>query len=64
MVKEKKTSQESSDSSPKRNERKMQTKSVKFKCPNCEKTEIIRSLHDRKIAAPYKCEECGFEGPN
>jgi predicted RNA-binding Zn-ribbon protein involved in translation (DUF1610 family) len=45
-------------------EKKMQTGSVKFKCPSCGKEEIIRSLHDRKIAAPYKCKECGFEGPN
>jgi predicted RNA-binding Zn-ribbon protein involved in translation (DUF1610 family) len=45
-------------------DKKMQTRSVMFKCPNCEKSEIIRSLHDRQIAAPYKCSECGFEGPN
>jgi predicted RNA-binding Zn-ribbon protein involved in translation (DUF1610 family) len=37
---------------------------VRFKCPSCGKTEVIRVKHDRKIAAPYKCKECGFEGPN
>ena len=45
-------------------EKEMQTKSVKFKCPNCGKVDIVRDEHDRKIAAPYKCPECGFEGPN
>jgi len=41
-----------------------QVGSVTFKCPQCGKTTIKRSTHDRKIAAPYKCEDCGFEGPN
>ena len=38
--------------------------SVKFQCPKCGKTEIIRCKHCRAIAAKYKCHECGFEGPN
>jgi predicted RNA-binding Zn-ribbon protein involved in translation (DUF1610 family) len=38
--------------------------SVKFMCPNCGKYEIVRCNHCRKIAAKYKCPECGFEGPN
>lgn len=38
--------------------------SVKFMCPNCGKFQIIRCRHCRKIAARYKCHECGFEGPN
>jgi hypothetical protein len=38
--------------------------SAKFQCPNCSKTTIIRCKHCRKIAAKYKCDECGFEGPN
>lgn len=35
-----------------------------FKCPKCSETEIIRCGDCRKIAAPYKCHKCGFEGPN
>jgi len=38
--------------------------SVRFKCPQCGKYEIIRSLRARQIAAKYTCPECGFEGPN
>jgi len=37
---------------------------VKFMCPNCGKFQIVRCRHCRKIAAKYKCPECGFEGPN
>lgn len=35
-----------------------------FLCPKCSKTTIIRCGDCRKIAAPFKCHECGFEGPN
>jgi predicted RNA-binding Zn-ribbon protein involved in translation (DUF1610 family) len=38
--------------------------SVRFMCPACGKAEIVRTPHERKIAAKYKCPECGFEGPN
>lgn len=38
--------------------------SVRFKCPECSKYEIIRCRHCREIAAQYKCPECGFTGPN
>jgi LSD1 subclass zinc finger protein len=38
--------------------------STKFQCPNCGKSTIIRCKHCREIAAKYKCQECGFEGPN
>ncbi|MBI2663082.1 DUF1610 domain-containing protein [Candidatus Woesearchaeota archaeon] len=38
--------------------------STKFKCPNCGKYIIIRSLHERKIATRYTCPECKFSGPN
>ena len=38
--------------------------SVKFMCPSCGKKEIIRCTHCRKIAARYKCPDCGFSGPN
>ena len=38
--------------------------SVTFKCPACGKTEIIRCENCRKIAAKYKCNDCGFTGPN
>lgn len=41
-----------------------QTGSITFNCPQCGKTKITRTTHDRKIATPYKCEACGFEGPN
>lgn len=37
---------------------------VKFKCPKCGKSDIIRCGHCREIVAKYKCPECGFEGPN
>ncbi|MBS3108753.1 RNA-binding protein [Candidatus Woesearchaeota archaeon] len=35
-----------------------------FKCPKCSKSEIVRCYHCRQIASKYKCNECGFEGPN
>ncbi|MBU0979458.1 MAG: DUF1610 domain-containing protein [Nanoarchaeota archaeon] len=38
--------------------------SVRFKCPNCGKTEILRTKHQRETVVRYKCHECGFEGPN
>ncbi len=38
--------------------------STKFQCPKCGKTTIIRCKHCRKLATKYKCENCGFEGPN
>jgi hypothetical protein len=37
---------------------------VKFPCPKCKKTEIVRCKNCREIAAKYSCPECGFEGPN
>ena len=37
--------------------------SVRFLCPQCEKVEIIRCWHCRKISARYTC-GCGFSGPN
>lgn len=36
---------------------------IEFKCPNCGKSRIVRSLHARATAKTYKCEECGFIGP-
>ncbi|MBN2067287.1 MAG: RNA-binding protein [Candidatus Diapherotrites archaeon] len=36
---------------------------VEFRCPKCGKTRIVRCENCRKTAKPYKCEECGFEGP-
>lgn len=38
--------------------------SVKFKCPNCGKTDIIRCKHCREIVSKYKCPNCQFIGPN
>ena len=37
---------------------------VKFKCPNCLKSEITRTLHEREVGAKYECKQCGFTGPN
>jgi len=37
---------------------------VKFPCPKCKKSEIVRCRKCREIAAKYKCPDCGFEGPN
>ena len=33
------------------------------RCPKCGKSKIVRCQQCRKTAKPYKCEECGFEGP-
>ncbi len=38
--------------------------SIKFKCPKCAETEIVRCAHCRKIVARYTCASCGFTGPN
>jgi len=38
--------------------------SVKFKCPSCGKTEMIRCTKCRQLATKYTCAECGFQGPN
>jgi len=37
---------------------------VKFTCPNCLKSEIKRSIHERATGAKYTCKSCGFSGPN
>lgn len=36
---------------------------VKFKCPNCGETEIIRCKSCRVLGRHYKCEKCEFIGP-
>lgn len=36
---------------------------VRFPCPGCGQ-EIVRTPHERKIAAKYRCPKCEFEGPN
>jgi len=38
-------------------------KAVKFYCPECGKVLIRRCERCRLLARPYKCENCGFEGP-
>ncbi|MEK6826004.1 MAG: zinc finger domain-containing protein [Nanoarchaeota archaeon] len=38
--------------------------SVKFVCPQCGETKIVRSYHEREIATKYVCQRCQFEGPN
>ncbi len=38
--------------------------SVTFKCPNCNKSKIVRCYNCRQIAAKYTCPECEFSGPN
>lgn len=37
---------------------------ARFPCPDCGKTEIVRTRHMRELGARYKCAGCGFEGPN
>ncbi|MFH1588805.1 MAG: zinc finger domain-containing protein [Candidatus Diapherotrites archaeon] len=36
---------------------------VDFKCPNCNKSRILRCEKCRNISTEYKCKECGFTGP-
>ncbi len=36
---------------------------VEFPCPSCGEVKIIRCERCRKLANPYKCGKCGFEGP-
>ena len=41
-----------------------QSGTVRFPCPKCGKTVIIRSKHARELATKYTCPQCGFRGPN
>ncbi len=45
--------------------RKIESESVwvRFPCPKCGKTEIIRCDSCRTLENPYKCEQCRFTGP-
>ncbi|MEM1525444.1 MAG: zinc finger domain-containing protein [Nitrososphaerales archaeon] len=36
---------------------------VKFYCPECGKVLIWRCEKCRLLSRPYKCVNCGFEGP-
>ncbi|MFQ6055571.1 MAG: zinc finger domain-containing protein [Methanosarcinales archaeon] len=36
---------------------------VKFDCPECGETVIIRCRKCKKLSNKYVCEKCGFEGP-
>lgn len=36
---------------------------VKFQCPQCGETTIIRCRKCRRKKNTYRCEKCGFEGP-
>jgi predicted RNA-binding Zn-ribbon protein involved in translation (DUF1610 family) len=38
--------------------------SVVFKCPNCLKSDIVRSHQSRVLATKYVCPSCQFQGPN
>ncbi|MEM2022001.1 MAG: zinc finger domain-containing protein [Zestosphaera sp.] len=38
-------------------------KAVKFLCPNCGVVVIWRCSKCRDLSNPYKCPNCGFEGP-
>jgi len=40
------------------------TGGIKFLCPSCEKSEIVRCRHCREIASKYICKNCNFSGPN
>lgn len=35
-----------------------------FKCPQCQKYDILRCGDCRKNAVQYVCPGCGFAGPN
>ncbi|MBI2581205.1 RNA-binding protein [Candidatus Woesearchaeota archaeon] len=37
---------------------------VRFSCPGCGKVEFVRCQRCRANAVQYKCQECGFSGPN
>jgi len=36
---------------------------VKFACPACSETVIIRCHRCKKLSVPYRCGKCRFEGP-
>ncbi|MEM5829370.1 MAG: zinc finger domain-containing protein [Candidatus Aenigmatarchaeota archaeon] len=36
---------------------------VKFNCPACGRTEIIRCSTCKALSNKYVCEECNFTGP-
>ena len=36
---------------------------VRFKCPACSDSEVIRCEKCRRLSVKYKCPKCGFEGP-
>ncbi|MBU5557494.1 MAG: zinc finger domain-containing protein [Candidatus Aenigmatarchaeota archaeon] len=36
---------------------------VKFNCPQCAGTTIIRCRRCKKLSNRYNCPACGFEGP-
>lgn len=38
--------------------------SVQFPCPACSESTVVRTTKERKLAIKYKCEKCGFTGPN
>jgi predicted RNA-binding Zn-ribbon protein involved in translation (DUF1610 family) len=40
-----------------------QEKFVKFKCPSCAESVIIRCHRCKKLSTPYRCAKCKFEGP-
>lgn len=36
---------------------------VRFTCPKCAKSAILRCERCKSQINPYKCNKCGFEGP-
>ncbi len=36
---------------------------VEFACPSCGKAKVVRCKKCRENENPYKCKDCGFEGP-
>ncbi|HDD26179.1 MAG TPA: DUF1610 domain-containing protein [Acidilobales archaeon] len=38
-------------------------KGVCFTCPNCGAVTLWRCEKCRKLSNPYRCPNCGFEGP-
>lgn len=40
------------------------TGTVRFMCPNCGKSELVRCKQCREKAIKYECASCNFTGPN
>ena len=36
---------------------------VRFNCPNCGESEIVRCFNCKSMSSKYECEKCKFVGP-